>query len=372
MAYVAPGWAGGPVVCSASRGGGVPVIEIAALGSADRAARGRVADQIGRAASEIGMFYVRGHGIDPDLFARVHAHAAAFFALPEEVKLAYHIARSANHRGYVPFSEKGDYDDEPGERLYEAFDSALELPAYHAAARASRLMGPNVWPALPGFRRTVTEYYRAVALVGRRMCRAFEIYLGLDDGYFDRYMRTPTSQLRLLHYVENDAPSREEQMTMGAHTDYESFTLLHQWAPGLQSMTVDGRWVDVPPIPGTLVVNIGDLMEVWTNGLFVSNPHRVLNSGRERFSMPFFVAADHDAVVEPVASTVTADRPAAYGPLVAGEHLLAQLERDFPYLRSRGAPGEPIERRAEGAARPYINPFEASKLRRHEAVGQAA
>lgn len=369
MAYVSPRWASGPRVRRTETAKGLPVIDVGALFSESRRAHLEVAERIGRAARTVGMFYISGHGIDASLQDRVVAQAARFFALPEDAKLAYHIARSENHRGYVPFSEKGDYADEGGDRLYEAFDSALELPADDPAARASPLMGPNVWPAgLPGFRDAVTEYYRSVSGVAQAVTRAFELYLGVEDGYFSRFMRTPASQLRVLHYVENEAPSYEEQQSMGAHTDYECFTLLHQTAPGLQSMTVDREWVDVPPIEGTLVVNIGDMMEVWSNGIFVSNPHRVLNTGRERYSMPFFQAADPDAVIEPVPTAVSRARPSAYEPVVAGEHLLTQLLRDFPYLRTRGdiVPC----RTTDGAA--YVNPFEQSKMAAASALGQAA
>lgn len=358
MAYFSHSSAAGLRASSTPAADSLPIIDISGLRGGHAAKRARVAEEIGRAAHHVGMFYVRGHGIERDLIERVYTQARAFFALPEQVKLESHIARSRNHRGYVPFSEKGDYADEQGERLYEAFDSGLELSATHPAALASPLAGPNVWPLMVGFKNTVTEYYNAIAELGQLMCRAFEHTLGVKRGYFDAFMRAPASQLRLLHYVENDAPPRDEQMQMGAHTDYECFTLLHQGGPGLQSMSVDKQWVDVPPIDDTFVVNIGDMLEVWSNGYFVSNPHRVLNTGKERFSMPFFVAADYDAVIEPVPTAQRAFTARRYAPVVAGEHLINQLMRDFPYLRNRPDLRDfsPSPRQA------FVNPFEHAKL----------
>ena len=318
----------------------LPIIDIGPLYRRNMADRKKVAEAIGEAAHEVGFFYIANHPILQSQIDAVYAEAERFFALPLAEKLRHYIAKSPNHRGYVPQFERGDYADEK-QRLYEAFDLALDLPEddpdYN---QGSRLLGPNQWPALDGFRETVYDYYRAVSDLSQTLCRAFEIHLKLAPGYFRQFMQKPPSQLRLLHYLENDAPLSEQNMQMGAHTDYECFTILHQAKPALQVLNMAGEWMEAPPIEGTYVINIGDMMEAWSNGHFKSTPHRVVNSGRERFSLPYFCAADFDTEIKPVSSMVSADKFSRYPKLVAGHHLLGQLLRDFAYLRRRYQQGK--------------------------------
>lgn len=314
----------------------LPVIDIGPLFSTDVKAQWTVVDAIGDAARNIGFFYIKNHTISEITIRSVYAQAQDFFALPQAQKLRYYIGNSRNHRGFVPQSERGDYADEQGERHYEAFDLALDLPPDDPDyVNGNHLLGPNVWPALKDFKTIVSGYYNTVAALGRVMCRAFELYLKLPPGYLEAFMTKPTSQLRLIHYLENNAPMDEKNMNMGAHTDYECFTILHQSRSGLQVMNTANEWIEAPPIPGTFVVNIGDMLETWTNGLFKSTLHRVVNDGKERFSLPFFVAADYDAQIQPLATVISEDNPARYEKIIAGHHLLGQLLRDFSYLKRR-------------------------------------
>jgi isopenicillin N synthase-like dioxygenase len=143
----------------------------------------------------------------------------------------------------------------------------------------------------------------------------------------------------------------EKSVNMGAHTDYECLTLLHTGNPGLQVMTRDDRWIDVPVDPAALVVNIGDMMEAWTNGALRSTPHRVLNLSPERYSLPYFTATNHDTVIAPFPELIDPDQPPRYAPFTAGAHLERMLMRDFPYLKARAARVD--------AGGPVTNPFEA-------------
>ncbi len=319
----------------------LPVIDIGALRGRQLADKRKVAETLAQAAHEIGFFYITNHGISQSLIANVYHEAERFFSLPLAEKLRYDIARSNNHRGYVSQAQRGDYADEQGERHYEAFDLALDLlpddPEYH---RADKLLGPNVWPALPGFRDRVYQYYQSVADLAQMLCRAFEIHLRLAPGYFRQFTDKSTSQLRLLHYIENQALMNAKDMNMGAHTDYECFTILHQTKPGLQVMNSADQWIEAPPLEGTFVVNIGDMMEAWTNGLFRATLHRVVNHGHERYSMPYFQATNFDAEVRPVPTVIGKSNPPRYQPIIAGHHLLGQLVRDFSYLKRRHQNGE--------------------------------
>jgi isopenicillin N synthase-like dioxygenase len=282
--------------------------------------------------------------------------AERFFALPDETKRQYYIGLSTNHRGYVPFTEKGDYPDEVN-RSYEAFDLGLDLPSDDPDYLAgNRVLGPNVWPDLDGFKAMVSQYYARISALGRLVCSALELHLGLPTGAMTGQMTKPISQLRLLHYVRQSATLNHQSVNMGAHTDYECLTLLHTRNKGLQVMTTDGSWIDIPADPNAFVVNIGDMLEAWSNGLLRSTPHRVLNLCPERFSMPYFVAANHDTVIQPFAQLVCKDEQPKYAPFKAGAHLERMLIRDFPYLRNRRQPDISGSLAADAAS--IQNPFE--------------
>ncbi len=314
-------------------GTALPLIGVADLRSGDPAKIRIVADAIGRAARQFGFFRICDHGIDLALVEATYDAARRFFRQPDAVKRCYYIAKSSNHRGYVPFTEKGDYPDEV-HRSYEAFDLGLDLPADDCDYLAgNRMLGPNVWPDVRGFRSAVTTYYDRVSKLGRLMCSALEVHLNLPPGAMTDQMSKPISQLRLLHYVRDIATTDHKSVNMGAHTDYECLTLLHTRNEGLQVMTQDDVWIDVPADPNVLVVNIGDMLEAWTGGLLRSTPHRVLNLSPERFSMPYFVAANHDTMIAPFPQLMRPDPGAEYEPFLAGAHLERMLVRDFPYLR---------------------------------------
>jgi isopenicillin N synthase-like dioxygenase len=197
------------------------------------------------------------------------------------------------------------------------------------------MLGPNVWPDVDGFAEAVTDYYHAVLDLGHQLLWAFAVALGEDPDTFTRHATKTPSQLRLVHYpFDEDA---EDVLGIGAHTDYECFTLLKPTAPGLEVLNGAGEWVDVPPVPDTFVVNVGDMLELWTNGAYVATSHRVRKVRQERYSFPLFFNVDYHTEVKPLPQFVNGDaRPA----LRAGEHLFAQTAQTFAYLRSRIERGE--------------------------------
>ncbi len=315
----------------------VPIIDISGLRSPQRAERERVAAELGASAREVGFFYISGSGVDEATFERMLAATKEFFALPLDEKMRSYIGLSRCHRGYVPVGEEG-VEAESRPDLKEAFDTALDLPADDPDHLAGNpMLGPNTWPDLPGFAEAVTAYYRAVLDVGKQLLWAFAVALGEDPEVFSRHATKTPSQLRLMHYPYN--ADAQDAQGIGAHTDYECFTLLKPTAPGLEVLNGAGEWIDVPPVDGTFVVNIGDLLELWTNGTFVATSHRVRRVAQERYSFPLFFNVDYDTEVRPLPRFLTADgaqRPA----LRAGEHLFAQTAQTFAYLRRRMQAGE--------------------------------
>ena len=306
----------------------IPVIDIAGLESHELADRRRVAEALGAAAREVGFLYVTGHGVPEAVSLGVREAARRFFAQTPAQKMAAYIGRSANHSGYVPEGEEvfdsGKIDKK------ESFDVNLDAPE---AAGEAPMLGGNLWPDLDGFQPAVAAYYAAVAALARRMFRGFSLALDLAEDHFEPHLTRPPSQLRLIHYPYD--PEALDQEGIGAHTDYEFFTILRGTAPGLEVRNRAGEWIDAPPVPGAFVVNIGDMLEVWTNGVFRATAHRVRKVAEERYAFPFFASADYRTVVEPAARFVTPDRPARFGRLVAGEHLWAQTVKTFRYLEPR-------------------------------------
>lgn len=314
----------------------IPIVDITKLREGTPAEQQEIAQELGKAAREVGFVYVTGGGLDEALFDGVLDAAKRFFALPHDEKMKVYIGNSRCHRGYVPEGEEVFASGTKDKK--EAYDLSIDLPADDPDYVAGNpLLGPNQWPDLPGFAEAVDAYYKAVFDLGRVLLRGFSMAIGEDPAFLDRYVTKPPSQLRLIHYPFDS--SAEDRPGIGTHTDYECFTLLRSTCPGLEVMNGAGEWIDAPPVPGAFVVNIGDMMEIWTNGAFVATSHRVRKVSEERYSFPLFFAADYDTVVAPLPRFAGAEKPARKA-LKAGEHLFAQTMQSFTYLKERRARGE--------------------------------
>lgn len=313
----------------------VPLIDLSAWVGQRDTDYGSMAGRLDAVAREVGFFYLTGHGVSPALFDGLLLATQTFFAMPEAEKMKVYIGHSRNHRGYVPEGEEvfaGGTADKK-----EAFDVSIDLPPDDPDVVGNPLLGPNQWPSIPGFATTVMAYYRAVFELGRILMSGFAVALGNEPQHFDTCITKPPSQLRLIHYPFD--PAAHDSVGIGAHTDYECFTLLHATAPGLEILNGKGQWIDAPPLPGAFIVNIGDMMEILSNGTYVATSHRVRKAVAERFSFPLFFTFDYHTEVQPLGRFVTPARPARSG-LVAGEHVFAQTAQSFAYQKARLARGE--------------------------------
>ena len=301
----------------------IPVIDIHALGGHDAGELRNVADRLGRACEEVGFFYVRRHGVPEDLVDAVFGAARAFFSLPIEAKTRIPATRE-HYRGYMAMLARtygkngyGDYS--------EAFKMNIDLaPDDPDVVAGKPLHQLNKWPEdLPGFRETLLRYFDAMHALQARLLRAFALVLDTDEDFFQGKFTKPLTQLTLLHYPPQPADRPEDEFGLRPHTDTSAITILAQdETGGLDVYHRSGEWIAAPCIPGTFLVNIGDMMQRWTNDRFVSTPHRVINrTGRARYSIPFFANPDYDAVVECVPSCASADRPARYPPLHVGSYV---------------------------------------------------
>jgi isopenicillin N synthase-like dioxygenase len=317
----------------------IPVIDLAPFRHGDAAARRAVAKQIGDAARRIGFFYIVNHGVPDALVADVYAEAKRFFDLPTARKAEIAIEKSSCHRGW--FMVGGENLDPAKQKkagdLKEGIKIGRDLGGDHPLVQAGTpLHGPNQWPAgLPGWRETMQNYYDAMERLGRDMLHGFALALDIPETYFDSWLNAPMTTLGPLHYPPQQGHITEAQLGAGAHTDYGCLTMLAQDdSGGLQVRDRAGNWIDAPPVPGSFVVNIGDMMERWTNGVFTSTLHRVINtSGRERYSLPYFFDPDFAAPVICLESC-QGDGP-KFPPTTAGQHLLDMINASFSYHKGK-------------------------------------
>lgn len=279
-----------------------------------------------------GFFYLRGHDVPPDVIANTFDRAAAFFALPEETKMAYHIAHAHPHqRGYVPLFGEA-LDDETPPDFKESYDLGVDLPIDHPDVLAGKpFSAPNVWPELDGFRNVVSDYHHVMMALSARLVSLTAEGLGLSADFFDTAMKNPVGNLRLLHYPPSAQTT--ENGGCGEHTDYGFMTILAQDdVGGLQIEDSDGQWLDIAPHPAAFVVNLGDLLTHWTGGRYKARKHRVISGlKRDRYSIPFFLDPNVDADVMVVPTCTAETSAAAYPPINAGQYLQSRFDATFVY-----------------------------------------
>tara|TARA_R100001244_G_scaffold6593_12_gene7970 strand:- start:9918 stop:10862 length:945 start_codon:yes stop_codon:yes gene_type:complete len=285
------------------------------------------ADRIGGSFADWGFAVVADHGIPAELIARAEAMSRAFFALPEAVKRAYHIAGGGGARGYTPFGTESAKDSDISD-LKEFWHIGRELSAGHPF---TPYMPPNVWPQeLDGFRETYLEMFAAFDKAGARILEAIARYLELAPDFFVDTVRDGNSVMRLIHYPP--VPEDSSAVRAGAHEDINTITLLiGAEEAGLELLDRQGNWRAVTPKAGELAVNIGDMLQRLTNDRLPSTTHRVVNPAPERrgisrYSMPFFLHFRPDYLIETLPSCVDDGHPNRYPePITAHDYLQQRL-----------------------------------------------
>lgn len=317
----------------------LPLIDIAPLYGTDNAAWRDVATQIDAACRDWGFFYITGHGIPPERIDALLAAAKAFFALPEAEKLKIDITRTAHHRGYGAIATEQLDPTQPSD-LKETFDMGFHMAADHPEVLAGKpLRGPNRHPDLPGWAALMEQHYADMQALAQTLLRAIALALGIERDFFDARFAEPISVFRMIHYPPRHTARSADQPGAGAHTDYGCVTLLYQDdAGGLQVRNVHGEWIDAPPIPGSFVVNIGDMMARWSNDRYTSTPHRVISPlGVHRYSMPFFAEPHPDTEISCLPNCSSADNPPKYPPVTSAEYLLSRFADTYAYRREETA-----------------------------------
>jgi isopenicillin N synthase-like dioxygenase len=318
----------------------IPLIDLTRSFSSGPAERTAVAREIGTACRDVGFFYVRNHNVPAQLIEAVFIASSGFFVRPIEEKMQCHVVKSEARRGYEPQGNQALDPDSPVD-IKESFLLGIDRGPDHPLVRArTPRHGPNVWPSdVDELRRSAETYFQSLMSLSRHLMHLIALSLDLPEGFFDAHFSDPNVSLRLLHYAPHPKDARANQLGAGAHTDWGAITVLAQDdCGGLEVQTTAGNWVRAEPIEGAFVVNTGDLLSHWTNDLYRSTPHRVLNnvSGRDRYSVAFFYDPDYHARIECLASCHTESNPPRYAPCSAGEH------NHQMYCRSRGIPYVPV------------------------------
>lgn len=310
----------------------IPVIDIGPL--RDGSDIQGVAAQLHKASREIGFIYITNHGIEQSLLDTARDRAMAFFHRPVEEKLKSAITEK--HRGFLKIGDAVMQDDVKPD-LKESFVWGYEnadgsVPEDHA------LRGRNNWPSdMPEFKESALAYFEAAHGVAYHLMRGFAVGLGKDEGFFLGKTDQPLSRASFTYYPPQDVSQNSDQFGVGPHTDFGVLTVLCQdEVGGLQVQNIRGEWVTAPPVPGSLVVNVGDLLARWTNNQYRSTPHRVVNtSGRERLSL--VLAYDPNPETEIDARAVFGENASevagAADRISCGDYLIWRFGKSFAYRR---------------------------------------
>ncbi len=305
----------------------IPVVDLAEFTSADAVLKQKFVNELGRAYEEVGFVAVKNHGVPDHLIADLYKYVQQFFSLPLEKKREYEIPDLAGQRGYTSFGkEHAKGSEAPDLKEFFQYGQKAEGEEYIPEEYPDNLQVTEI----PTFNPTFHESYRAFEESGKKLLQAIALYLGLDEFYFDQWVRNGNSILRAIHYppITNEPKSaiRAEQ-----HEDINLITLLvGASADGLQILTKQNEWVGVTSLPEQIVVNVGDMLQRLTNNKLCSTTHRVVNPPRElwhtsRFSIPFFLHPKGNMSLACLDSCVDEANPKHYPDATAGEYLDERL-----------------------------------------------
>jgi isopenicillin N synthase-like dioxygenase len=316
----------------------IPVLDLAAYRAGEPGALAAVAAELRHACEHVGFYFLANHGVPQDLTDRVFAEVARFHAMPLDAKRALKIDH--HNIGYmgmgasVTRSSQVNVNTKPN--LNEAFfvkrDRAPDDPGVIAG---TRFKGLNQWPQdLPGFREIIVAYCAALENLALSLLPIYEVALELPRGWFKPHFVDAQYALRMSHYPPVEAYG-DNEFGSAPHTDSSFFTMLAQnKVPGLEIGTRSGKWIPAPPLDGTFVVNTGDMGHRWTNGRFLSTPHRVRNlSGVDRYAIPFFFDANADAVMACLPSCQGPGNPPKFEPVTYTDYMNWFMSRNYDHAR---------------------------------------
>jgi len=325
----------------------IPLFDMQQFVSHDLAVRDQFVTRLRDVCHHVGFFYIKNHGISSQLLGKILVLTAAFFNLSQEEKDAIRISLSPHYRGY---GRLGAETTEGKADYKESYDLGLEQRARPVSAEQPYriLQGPNQWPASTllaklHWQETVLEYIAAMQVLGQQLMRAISLTLGFSADYFVNQFCANAEDsyaiLRLLRYPPGRVNGKHQapELGVGPHVDFGCLVMLLQdQVGGLQVQNCSGQWIDAPPIKDTLVINIGHMLQIWSNNYFLATPHRVINvSEKIRHSVPFFFEPNLSTVVSPLnipsPLLMQMNRPHVdpQTQVVYGKHMLKIYHRSF-------------------------------------------
>lgn len=319
----------------------VPAIDIAPFLSGDPEGKAAVARAFRAACEDIGFVVISGHGVPEETVTRLFERGYAFFDQPDAVKARWHPTGPAQQRGYHGMATRGLSatlgKDAPKDLRESVFLGPLDdhSAAYAEVPEAATSYAPNLIPTEPpGIDEALTDMYRAFERLAADLLRIFAVALEIDEDHFAPLIDRHFSILSAHHYPALSAPPLPGQLRTGAHTDYGALTILAMTNSrgGLEVEAKDGRWLPVSPGPGELVVNLGDMMQRWTNDRWRSTMHRVMtpddldDAMSRRMSVGYFMHPNYDAEIRCIPTCVAPGEDPKYPPITAGGHIRAKIE----------------------------------------------
>ena len=308
----------------------IPVIDITPL--RDGSDPDGVAKALHAASQGLGFIYIKGHGIPEESIELARRSAFDFFQSPTIDKESVKISRG--HRGWIGLAGAKMVDSAKTD-LKESFLWG-DQDQYGNTIENHPLRGQNHWPDfVPELQKHAMDYFHHAHKVAFHLVRGFALGLGLDASFFLRSCANPLSRASFVYYPKQPDDLGEDQFGVGPHTDFGLITILCQDAVGgLQVEDVNGEWLAAPPIDGTLIVNVADLLSRWTDGAYKSTPHRVVNSsGRERLSIVLAFDPDPDTMIDS-RQIFGPDHPAREEPITCGDYLVWRFNKAFTYRKS--------------------------------------
>jgi isopenicillin N synthase-like dioxygenase len=307
----------------------IPVLDLSGLTAGDPDAVTALGRELRRALEDVGFFFITNHGVPWDLVQQVYDHARILHSQPAD--RFENCLMDRDHGGYLGYAGGTSYaSDIAGE---------VRTPNLNAAFFVHRggYRLDNRWPDLPGFRPAVETYIDSVTELSRRLLPVLAVSLDLPPNYFDPHFDVPSCALRLSHYPVVDYGQHD--WGLAAHTDSTIITLLPaNDVPGLEIRPAGHDWVVPPQLPGSFLINSGDMLKRWTNGRFRSTAHRARNgSDVDRYAIPFFFGARDDAVIEALPTCVSHESPARHDPTTYGDYQRWFLNRNYSNVTGENA-----------------------------------
>ncbi len=300
----------------------IPVIDAGPAFRGEPGGLDAAARQMRRACESVGFFYLAGHGVPQAVIDAAFRASREFHALPLEAKLRLKL--NENNIGYLPVNESmqraSTVHKATRPNFNESFFISHDRGAEHPDVLAGKpLRGRNQWPeGHDGMRTAMVRYFKTMEGIGEGLLPVLARSLDMPDGFFAPFFANEAQiNLRFLHYPPQDTDD-DEQFGQGPHTDNSFITFLaREEVPGLAVRLPSGEWLAPPVIPGTFLVNLGNMMKRWSNDRFLSTPHGVLNdSGTDRYSIAFFYSPNPDSVIECLPSCAGPGNPPRYPPAV--------------------------------------------------------